>query len=166
MYRKDCFNVINIDYSKVSFSRIESIIPIQPIHSNSMGNAHGGELMKIMDNTGGLSAYKHAKGKVVTARVDDLVFHRPVHIGNVLNCIGQVIYVGNSSILSYVALYIYNVKDGTNTLALSGYTTMIHIADEKPSKVPGLVPTTEEEKELYKVGEKKYYEIKERTKNM
>lgn len=157
--------MININYHNVSFSRAESIIPIQPIHSNSMGNAHGGELMKIMDNTGGLSAYKHAKGKVVTARVDDIVFHRPVHIGNVLNCVGQVIYVGNSSILSYVALYIHNVKEGTNTLAASGYTTMIHIENDMPAKAAKLEPKTEEEEKVFKFGEKKYYEIKERAKN-
>lgn len=153
------------DYSKISFSRAESTVVMSAIHSNAMGNAHGGELIKIMDNAGGLASYKHSKGMVVTARMDDIVFHKPVHMGNVLNCVGQLIYVGNSSMLSYVALYIYDVKDGSNTLAVSGFTTMVHIANNVPTKVPELVPTTKEEQEAYRFGEKKYEEIKERSKN-
>ena len=61
--------------SNISFTRAETCLVMEPKLSNPLGNAHGGELMKIMDNTAGIAAAKHAKGPVVTARVDEIVVH-------------------------------------------------------------------------------------------
>ena len=44
--------------------------------------------------------------------------------------------------------------------ALTAFFTMVHLVDGKPTKVPQLVPTSKEEEELYKLGEKKHNEIK------
>lgn len=151
----------NNNNNNISFSRVETCMTMQPKYSNAGGNIHGGELMKIMDNVGGLAAYKHAKGVVVTARVDEIVFHKPVHIGNILTCVGQLAYVGNSSLQVIVTMYVHDVKNYSNPeIAMSAFVTMVHLVNNKPAKAPKLVPTTKEEEELFRLGEKKYNEIK------
>ncbi len=147
----------------ISFSRTESCIIMEPIHSNIMGNVHGGELMKIMDNIAGITAYKHAKGTVVTARVDEIIFYRAIHIGDIVTCIGQLTYVGKSSMQVMVEILVNDIKNNSEPKkALTAFFTYVHLVDGKPSKVPELIVTTKEEQELYNLGEKKHKEIKEK----
>ena len=42
-------NLYSDVYNNISFSRAETSLIMDPVHSNSQGNVHGGELMKIMD---------------------------------------------------------------------------------------------------------------------
>ena len=136
---------------------------MDPRHSNPMGNVHGGELMKIMDNIAGIAAFKHARGSVVTARVDEIVFLKPTHVGDIVTCVGQLAYVGKSSMQIIVKIFVHNVNNYTQPeLALTAFFTMVHLVNGKPAKVPKLVVTTPEEQELYNLGEKKYNEIQEK----
>lgn len=148
-------------YKNISFSRAETSLIMSPIHSNVLGNVHGGELMKIMDNIAGIAAFKHAKGAAVTARVDEIVFHKPVNIGNVVTCIAQLAYVGTSSMQIMVNVVVHDVENYSEPkTALTAFFTMVHLVDGKPSKVPKLVATNDDEEELYRLGEKKHNEIK------
>lgn len=154
-------NLYKESHDNIAFSRAETSLIMDPIHSNSQGSVHGGEMMKIMDNIAGIVAFKHAKGTVVTARVDEIVFHKPVNIGNVVTCIGQLTYVGSSSMQIMVNLVIHDVENYSQPeTALTAFFTMVHLVDGKPAKVPELVVTNKEEEELYRLGEKKHNEIK------
>jgi uncharacterized protein (TIGR00369 family) len=147
----------------ISFPRAETCMIMEPYMSNIMGNVHGGELMKIMDSIAGIAAMKQAKDAVVTARVDELIFHKPIHVGNVVTCIGQVAYVGRSSIQVMVKVLVHDINDYEKTeIALSAFFTMVRLVDGKPAKVPPLTAKTKEEEELYRLGEEKYLDIKKR----
>lgn len=152
-------------YNNVSFPNAEMTMIMQPTHANAQGSVHGGDLMKIMDNMAGVVAIRHAKPNVVTARVDELVFVRPVKVGDIITCIGQLSYVGNSSMQVIVKVFVRNIEDYSEVdLAISAFFTMVHLENEKPVPVPKLIPETDEEKELYALGEKKYLEIKKKFK--
>jgi len=126
-----------------------------------MGNVHGGELMKLMDNAAGIAAFKHSKGDAVTARVDEIVFLKPVHIGDIVTCVGQLTYVGRSSMQIMVSIYVNDFSsDVMPEASLRAFFTMVHLVNGIPMEVPRLVPKTREEHELFALGEKKYHEIK------
>ncbi|MDF2892347.1 MAG: acyl-CoA hydrolase [Clostridia bacterium] len=147
--------------SNISFSRAETCLIMEPMHSNPYGNVHGGALMKIMDNTAGIAAAKHAKGTVVTARVDEIVFHKPIHVGDIVTCIGQLAYVGKSSMQIMVSIVVHELSNYSEPeTALTAFFTMVHLVDNKPAKVPELVVSTKEEEEIYKLGERKYRDIR------
>ncbi|MBF7096478.1 acyl-CoA thioesterase [Alkalibacter mobilis] len=147
----------------VTFAKAETCLIMEPMHSNSAGNVHGGELMKIMDNVAGITAFKHAKGNVVTARVDEIVFHKPVHIGDILTCTGQLTYVGKTSMQIMVTTVVHDIKNSFESdVVLTAFFTMVHLVDDKPSPVPQLTPVTEEDKDLYLLGERKYREIRDK----
>lgn len=121
--------------------------------------------MKIMDIVAGIAAIKHAKGIVVTARVDEIVFHQPIHIGDIVTCIAQLAYVGTSSMQVMVSIVVHELSNYSQPeTALTAFFTMVHLVDGKPTKVPELVITSQEEEEIYKLGEKKYQEIKSKYK--
>ena len=150
-------------YCNISFSRTETCMVMEPHHSNPMGHVHGGELMKIMDNTAGITAFKHAKGDVVTARVDEIVFFKPVQVGDIVTCVSHLAYVGNSSMQIIVRIFVEDVHtESRPDAALTAFFTMVHMKDGKPAPVPQLVISTPEEETLYQLGEKKYLEIKGR----
>jgi len=143
------------------FSRAETCQIMEPIHSNSQGNVHGGELMKIMDTTAGLAALKHAKGPVVTARVDELEFHHSLHVGDIVTCVAQLCYVGTSSMQIMVSVNVHELQDyAQHITALTAFFTMVHVVEGRPTAVPRLNPVTDFEKEIYRLGEQKYNQIK------
>lgn len=145
----------------ISFSRAETCMVMEPYHSNIMGNVHGGELMKMMDNAAGIAAFKHAKGDAVTARVDEIVFRKPVQIGDIVTCVGQLTYVGRSSMQIMVSIYVNDFStEEMPEASLTAFFTMVHLVDGVPTEVPRLLPKTPEDQALYELGEKKYYEIK------
>lgn len=147
----------------INFAQAETCLIMEPQHSNIFGHVHGGEMMKMMDNTAGIAAAKQAKGMVVTARVDEIEFHQPVKIGDIVTVQAQVCYVGKSSIQVRVLVFIHDIKDYSEpNVALTAFFTMVHMVDGRPSKVEPLVITNEEERELFKIGVKKYQEIQKK----
>lgn len=149
--------------NNINFAQAETSLIMEPQHSNIFGNVHGGEMMKMMDNTAGIAAAKQAKGMVVTARVDEIEFHQPVKIGDIVTVHAQVCYVGKSSIQVMVKVFVHDILDDKESdVALTAFFTMVHLVDGKPSMVQPLLITNQEEKELYELGEKKYLEIQKK----
>lgn len=156
------FNLYNIK-EKINFPKSETMLIMEPYQSNSQGFIHGGELMKIMDMAAGMVGRMHTKGFIVTAKIDDVVFHKPVNIGNTISCIGSLIYTGKSSIIVLVNIYIHNMDDFKNPdLAVSGIFTMVHIEEGTPKPVERILPKNKEEQDLYLYGEATYKEIKKK----
>jgi uncharacterized protein (TIGR00369 family) len=124
---------------------------MEPIHANVNGNVHGGEIMKLMDTTAGCAAVHYAKECVVTARVDELQFLKPIHIGDFVTCTGRVVYVGRTSIEIYVTIDVENLRvSDSGQRALEAYFTLVALdSDGHPTPVAPYEPETEEEKRLY-----------------
>ena len=69
-----------------------------PSDTNTHGDIFGGWLMSQMDLAGGIAAGQRAKGRIVTVAVEEMVFHLPVKVGNVVSCYEDIIKVGRTSI--------------------------------------------------------------------
>ena len=137
---------------------------VLPYQSNASGNIHGGEIMKMMDSAAGAAAMKYAHSDIVTARVDELCFKQPIHIGELVTCTANVVYVGNSSMEAFVAVESENLIEGTKKIALTAFFTLVALgADGIPHKVPGFEVSDEPYiKLLYEEGKKRYMEHKKR----
>ena len=124
---------------------------MEPQHANTMGNVHGGEIMRFMDTTAGFTAMKYAKLNCVTARVDELQFLKPIHIGSFVTCTGTIVYTGNTSMEVRVTLDTEDVRDsGSKGRAIEAFFTLVAINESgRPIPVPPFTPETEREKELY-----------------
>lgn len=78
----------------------------QPADTNPAGDIFGGWLLSQMDIAGALGAAWRAKGRVTTVAVQAMKFHRPVSVGDVVNCYGEIIRVGRTSITVLVEVWV------------------------------------------------------------
>ena len=69
-----------------------------PSDTNTHGDIFGGWLMSQMELAGGIAGGQRAKGRIVTVAMEQMVFHLPVKVGNVVSCCSEIIKVGQSSI--------------------------------------------------------------------
>ena len=130
-----------------------------PSQANAYGNVHGGEIMKLMDSAAWCASCKYAHSMAVTARVEELIFHMPVMVGQLLTCFAEVIYTGNSSMIVYVRVEMEDISMQQDSItALTGIFTMVAIDENRrPHKVPQLPkPTDPEELALYNLGKERY----------
>ncbi|SHK80272.1 Acyl-CoA hydrolase [Selenomonas ruminantium] len=131
---------------------------MMPSQTNPSGNVHGGELMKMMDSTAYAAARKYSRSNVVTARVDELEFHTPILIGDLVTCTAEVIYVGHTSmeVAVNVEVEVLEAEQGPQH-ALSAYFTMVALdRNGRPMAVPPLELKTEEEKAAFEAARKRH----------
>ncbi len=67
---------------------------MMPSDANPLGNIHGGYIMKLVDEAGGLAAMRHAHRPVVTVALDSMSFLSPVKVGHLLTLRSAVNWVG------------------------------------------------------------------------
>ncbi len=73
-----------------------------PRDTNANGDIFGGWLLSQMDLAGATIAGKEARGRVVTAAIDAMCFHRPVKVGHILTCYAEVAKRGRTSVHVHV----------------------------------------------------------------
>ncbi|MBE2198158.1 MAG: acyl-CoA thioesterase [Anaerolinea sp.] len=134
----------------VSESRITLTLLMGPQDANMLGNVHGGILMKLCDEAGGMAATKYARHPAVTVTVDSMTFHSPVHIGNLLTVSAEVTWVGRTSLETRVLVTAEDVISGKVTHTNTAHFVYVALDENgRPTPVPPLLCETEEEKERY-----------------
>jgi acyl-CoA thioesterase YciA len=72
-------------------------ISAMPANTNAAGDIFGGWIMGLMDTAAGSTAHVRANGRVATVAVSNLVFVRPVKVGNMISCYTEIVSVGRTS---------------------------------------------------------------------
>jgi len=124
---------------------------IMPNDTNPLGNLMGGNLMRWMDIAAGICAGKHCEAHVVTASVDNVSFQKPILVGDVITLKAKVTRAFNTSVEVFVEVLAEDIKGGNSRRSNNAYFTFVAVDDEKkkPKKVPGLIPLSQEEQDLY-----------------
>lgn len=68
-----------------------------PADANAAGDIFGGWVMAQMDLACGIRAAEQAGGRVVTAAVNEMVFEKPMHVGDTLCVYIEIIRIGRTS---------------------------------------------------------------------
>ncbi|MCB0174508.1 MAG: acyl-CoA thioesterase [Anaerolineae bacterium] len=118
-----------------------------PEHANPMGSVHGGNIMKLVDETGGLCAMRHSRRPVVTVAMDSMTFHQPVNVGDMLMLEANMTWVGSSSMEVEVMVKAENLLTGEQTHTNTAYLVYVALDDTgRTTSVPPLLIETEQEK--------------------
>lgn len=121
-------------------SRIEIVKFVLPEHLNNMGNMHGGEIMKLMDDTAGLTFCRHSSGSAVTAAANDIHFIKPIPANSIIKCITEVTGTGRTSMQVSAQIFIEDIKTGELVLAAEGTFVGVAIDEKgKPRVVPSVI---------------------------
>lgn len=142
----------------VKDSAVIMSIVMLPHQANVAGNVHGGEIMKMMDNAAYVVAHKHSRANVVTARVDELTFHQPIYVGNLVTCHAHLTFVGKSSLEVSVVVEVEDLyKEVSRKCALTALFTMVALnAGGHPMTVPQLDLVSDKERVVFEEGQKRY----------
>jgi acyl-CoA thioesterase YciA len=86
-------------------------VTAMPADANFNGDIFGGWIMSWMDLAAGNTASRHSRGRAVTAAIDAVNFHHPVHIGDELSVYARVTSVGRTSMKIEVVAW-QRARDG------------------------------------------------------
>lgn len=131
----------------VSASRTIFSQSMLPSDANPFGNVHGGEVVKLIDSCAGAAASRHARTRVVTARIDELSFLAPVFVGDLVMAKASVNDVGSTSMEVGVRVEAENTLTGKLVHVASAYLVFVAIDENgKPTAVPPLLAETEDDR--------------------
>jgi len=123
---------------------IENRWIVQPNHANTLGTAHGGTVLKWMDEVGALSAMRFAGEYCVTAHMHQVNFERPVEVGDTALVESYVYDTGTTSVKVRLRAYRENPRTGASELTTESYVVYVAIDDERePTAVPELTVDTD-----------------------
>ena len=89
-----------------SDSRMSLAIITEPGQANPFDTLHGGVILKLADECGGIAALRHAgKGQITTAAIDSMIFLGPVYVGERVEISAEVTYVGRTSIETRIEIF-------------------------------------------------------------
>lgn len=140
----------------VSDSRIIMHQLMMPEHANALGNVHGGHVMKLVDEAGGIAAMRHAQRPCVTVAMDSMTFRSPVHVGELMSCEAFVTFVGHSSVEVHVIVRAENPISGATTHTNSATLVYVALDDAgRPCEVPRLRLEREDERLRWREAERR-----------
>jgi acyl-CoA hydrolase len=111
---------------------------VQPTHANNYESAHGGIVMKWMDEIGAMSAMRAAEESCVTAQMSRVDFERPIPIGDNALVESYAYATGRTSVRVRIEVSAENPHTGETELTTSAYATFVAVEDGKPTAVPDL----------------------------
>jgi acyl-CoA thioesterase YciA len=80
-----------------------------PADTNANGDIFGGWIMSQMDIAGGILSKEVAGTRTVTIAVESMKFIRPVKVGDVVCCFGQVDHIGTTSVTLSLEVWVQPV---------------------------------------------------------
>ncbi len=94
-----------------------------PADTNPVGDIFGGWIMSQMDIAGGIMAREITCSRVVTVAVDTIVFIKPVKVGDVVSCYGEVRKIGTTSITINLEVWVRPAIDNPANRATESQVT-------------------------------------------
>ena len=102
------------------------------IHSNMFG----GRIMSLIDDAAGSYASQLCDTpRMVTVKIDELIFKKAVKVGSILKIYGKVMKFGNTSLQLYMEMRKHNVYTGEQEIVTSTTMTFVRI-DEEGNAIP------------------------------
>ena len=98
-----------------------------PADTNENGDIFGGWLLSQMDLAGGIMAKQCSKGRITTVAIDSMVFHKPVHIGDLVCCYANIEKVGRTSMTIHIEVWTISHANGTEQNVTEGVFTYVAI---------------------------------------
>ena len=94
-------------------------------------NMFGGTIMSLIDDAAAsYTAQICDTQRVVTLKIDELIFKKPVKVGSILKLYGKVVSFGTTSVTIYVEVRKHNVYTGAQETVTHTKIIFVRIDDE------------------------------------
>jgi acyl-CoA hydrolase len=134
---------------RASESATEMTQVVLPNDANPLGFILGGTVMHLIDIAGAIACHRHARRRVVTAAVDDLVFLHPIKVGDLIILKARVTCTFTTSMEVQVEVFSEESISGRRQLTSRAFLTFVAIdAEGERAVVPPLLLETDDEKKV------------------
>ncbi len=106
-----------------------------PRDTNPDGDMFGGWILSQMDLAAYIHARKLAHTKIVTVAIDNIVFHKPVFVGDCLECYATTEKIGRTSITVKIDALVERREGHRKEPVTEGRFVFVAIGDDR-SPVP------------------------------
>tara|TARA_Y100001936_G_scaffold251497_1_gene307694 strand:+ start:1282 stop:1662 length:381 start_codon:yes stop_codon:yes gene_type:complete len=110
------------------------VIPM-PCDTNYNGDIFGGWLLSQMDLAGVSICNNVSYGRYVTMTIDRMVFRKPVKVGDIVEIMGKITKVGNTSIEVELMVQATTMETGKKKLVTEGNIKYVKI-DNSGKPIP------------------------------
>jgi acyl-CoA hydrolase len=151
---------------EAKYCKESRVIRTSRVFPNDVNNHHtlfGGQLMSNLDQVASTSAARHSRRECVTASADSVDFLHPVRTTDSVCFESYVTWTGTSSMEVFVKIIAEDLKSGECKIAATALLTFVALDQHKlPTRVPQVIPQTEEEKKLHETAPERARIRKER----
>jgi acyl-CoA hydrolase len=102
-----------------------------PNTTNHYDTLFGGTAMQLMDEVAFIAATRFSRQRMVTVNSDRIDFKKPIPHGTIIELIGKVSYVGNTSLKIKVEVFIEQMYSAIREKAITGEFTFVAIDESK-----------------------------------
>ena len=113
---------------KSTTSIFKAVFPNTTNHYDTM---FGGQAMYLMDEVAFIAATRFSRKKMVTVSSSKINFQQPIPHGTIVELIGKVTRVGNTSLDVSVDIYIEQMYSEHREKAIKGTFTFVALDDNK-----------------------------------
>lgn len=122
--------------SKIKDSQTHVFKVVFPNITNHHNTMFGGTVMEMMDEVAFMTATRFARKSFVTVSCDRIDFNKPIPAHTLVELIGKVKYVGNSSLKVNVEVFVEEMYEEKRERAVSGDFTLVALDEnKKPVKI-------------------------------
>lgn len=116
---------------RIEESKTSIFKAVFPNTTNHYDTLFGGTAMHLMDEVAFIAATRFTRNRVVTVSSDRIDFKKPIPAGTIIELIGKVSKIGNTSLDVRVDVYIEQMYSPNREKAISGTFTFVAIDENK-----------------------------------
>jgi len=123
---------------KINQSETRIFKAVFPNTVNHYDTLFGGSAMRLMDEIAFITATRFSRLKMVTVSSDRIDFTKPIPHGTIIELVGKVIHVGNTSLKVKVDVFVEKMYSEEREKAISGTFTFVAVGDNRhPVRIIG-----------------------------
>ncbi|MNK03623.1 putative acyl-CoA thioester hydrolase [compost metagenome] len=116
---------------KIDASETRIFKAVFPNTTNHYDTLFGGTAMHMMDEVAFITATRFSRQRMVTVSSDRIDFNKPIPAGTIVELIGRVSHIGNTSLKVKVEIYIEQMYSDTREKAVTGEFSFVAIDENK-----------------------------------
>lgn len=128
-------NSISVE-DRIKASETRIFKAVFPNTTNHYDTLFGGTAMHMMDEVAFITATRFSRQIMVTVSSDRIDFKRPIPAGTIVELIGTVTHIGNTSLKVRVEIYVEQMYSEDREKAVTGEFSFVAIDEhKKPIKI-------------------------------
>jgi acyl-CoA thioesterase YciA len=111
-------------------------ITLLPRDTNSAGTIFGGVILSYIDMAGAIEAHRRTRmDRFVTVAMREVIFHKPVFVGDLVSFYAETVSIGNTSITIRVIVEAERVGAATEQVRVTEAEVIYVAVDENRQKM-------------------------------